>query len=213
MPQSEIHWSIKWLRRLSELFAIGLAVIITLFLFRILLDWKMKKPITGATPDGFPVIVYFTSDSGMHTARVVELEKIEELKKQFHDVTYIIPSDKRSDAFLQIQYQADGIDQDIAKEYTTGRRMWITAKITKEGPDFQEWRIRYQHGNEHVNVGYYKATRNSITPLYLERYFGPGSAMAGCPIIALAWVILSYLFIKLIHSIPLLNPKKPRTSA
>jgi hypothetical protein len=163
----------------------------------------MKRPIAGAPPEAFPIVVFWQSPSepGFH-ARVIELDSLDAFRKEHSGTTFLLPPGMKANMERELALQANEIETDVAKQYSTGRHMYVWAFLESSSSTYQNWGVRFQQGNDHVNVGYYKATKDSVTPTYIERYFGPGTAMIGCPFILLVWGLFIWASVKLINRIP-----------
>lgn len=154
----------------------------------------MKQRITGTTPNGFPVLVFWFQDGATNLqAKVIPFEELDSHRKDHPNIFFTLPEGGGQILHNCLRQQAEMIDADIRKQYSTGRVMQITARIESSDQTHQSWRVRFQHGNDHVNIGYYTASKNTFKPTYIERYFGPALAMQSLPYdfawLAVVWTI------------------------
>ncbi len=151
----------------------------------------MKQPITGAIPSGFPVLVFWYQDGSTSLqAKVIPLEELDAHRKDHPNTFFMLPEGRGKELHNCLRQQAEGIDTGIQKQYNTGRAMQITAGIESSDQSHQSWSVRFQHGNDHVNIGYYIASTSAIKPTHIERYFGPALAMQSLPFDIAGWALI-----------------------
>lgn len=151
----------------------------------------MKQPISGDPPPGFPILVFwFENGSNQMQARAIPIEELPTFRKEHPKLFFTLPDGRGQELHQSLRNQADGIDGDIAKQYSTGRRMQIVARIESSNQSEQHWKVRFQHGNDHVNIGYYRATKDTFTPTHIERFFGPALALQSLPRVLVGWLIV-----------------------
>lgn len=151
----------------------------------------MKQPITEAIPPGFPVLVFWYQDgSSSLQAKVIPIEELQEHRKDHPNTFFMLPEGRGDELQARLREQAELIDGDIQKQYKTGRVMRIGARIESSDQAHQSWRVRFQHGNDHVNIGYYTASKESVQPTHIERFFGPALALRSLPLDLAGWVLI-----------------------
>lgn len=172
----------------------------------------MKQPIIGEAPHGFPVLAFwFENGSEQMHAKVLGIEELSDFRKQHPTLFFTLPDGRGQELDKCLRDQAEGIDGDISKQYSTGRRMQIVARIESSSHNEQLWRVKFQHGNDHVNVGYYRANRDSFTPTHIERFFGPALAFRAIPFLLAGWAVVWGIAvggIVLLSRIPYFNASK-----
>ena len=211
MPNPELHIpgqnenrSLKGLLKVITTLALGFIALVGSFALVISYQTHhMKRPVGKIISDNFPLVAFFDqSPSGSFKVQALTSGELDEFKKIHPDCFFQMPPNGEVEMRKQLAIQASQIDAEIAKQYHTGRRMHVTASIEREYGGYQEWRVRLHHGNDHVNIGYYRAKQNSFVPTFHENYFGPALVFKGCLPLLLIFGILLFLIIKGVSLIP-----------
>ncbi|MBK8726002.1 MAG: hypothetical protein IPL96_08060 [Holophagaceae bacterium] len=190
-PRPKLPLANRLLRFIAITIILFLAVASSCVVASRTIDRDMRQPITDAIPNGFPVLVFWyqNGSTSLH-AKVIPLEELDAHRKDHPNTFFLLPEGRGQELHNCLRQQAEGIDADIHKQYNTGRVMQVTARLESSDQSHQSWRVRFQHGNEHVNIGYYTASSNAIKPTYIERYFGPSIALQSLPLDIASWALV-----------------------
>lgn len=155
----------------------------------------VKRAITGQAPQGFPVIVFWreAANHAFH-AEIVLMGDLPETQKAHPDLSFMVPPEAKQDLAKQLEAMADR---------TPAR---LGAELEREGPSFQDWKV-HRNGPDMTNVGWYRATGDSIKPSH-ALYYGPGVMVIALPVVLISSTFFIWLAVKLIGLIPYFNLKK-----
>jgi hypothetical protein len=183
--------------------AIGLSIIWLIIFFLISgiianLNRPDFKPISeNNIPEGYPVAVYWQSDTGTSHCRAFWLHQLEELKKSVTSFTLDVPGEAQAICNENTQYLKERKQWPVMFEWEQPIRWpYATIEINQVSNTLKQIRVFYTSDDDLHNESRYQVRDKEIINPEINLYFGPGVALAAMPyglmVTLVLWLLVSF---------------------
>lgn len=153
-----------------------------------------KKPVTGAVPDTFPLVVVVKSEGGTREASVIYQRELEQVQKEHPDWSFLVPAD-------DADRMRKGLDGSRRTNTLTGQEMWFPSFIVSSaGGARQRFEVYGSPDDDVTNRSEYVAEAGRIRPEFQEFYGRTVEAdsLGGLAIIVL-WAVITPVVLYYVH--------------
>ena len=162
----------RWLKRI-----LGFSIFLILFTFtwgsiqipllRMRYD-DQKKEVGETVAANFPVLVLTPAGDGAHAPWIIYYSELAQFQRDHPEHSFLVSEEERSDLWQQVfSWGRDDLDLPAVQA-----RFWGPSFSVNDGKQGRQ-RIKVDarvEGEDDINVGWYEATADSVTPLFHQSY-------------------------------------------